>query len=66
MRPLGDARPAADAPTVDEQGTLYDALSAMLTGDSTEVVVTRDGNPVGVVSRSAIFDVPNEEAQASV
>jgi hypothetical protein len=38
----------------------------MLTGDSTEVVVIRDGTPVGVVSRSAIFDVPNEEAQASV
>jgi osmoprotectant transport system ATP-binding protein len=66
MRPLGDARPAAGAPTVGEGGTLYDALSAMLTADAAEVVVLRDGIPIGVVSRSAIFDVPNEEAQATV
>jgi osmoprotectant transport system ATP-binding protein len=66
MQPLGEARPAAGAPTVGEGGTLYDALSAMLTADSAEVVVVRDGTPIGVVSRSAIFDVPNEEAQAKV
>jgi osmoprotectant transport system ATP-binding protein len=38
----------------------------MLTADSAEVVVVKDGSPVGVVSRSAIFDVPNAQAQATV
>jgi len=66
MSPLGETRPTGEAPTVSEDGTLYDALSAMLTADSAEVVVVKDGNPVGVVSRSAIFDVPNEQAQATV
>ncbi|XVU25153.1 ABC transporter ATP-binding protein [Actinoplanes sp. CA-054009] len=47
---------AGDRPTVDITGTLHDALAAMLTVDSAEVVVVEDGRPVGVVSRSAIFD----------
>ncbi|MEV4346649.1 ABC transporter ATP-binding protein [Actinoplanes sp. NPDC049596] len=52
---------AGDRPTVELDGTLYDALAAMLTVDSTEVVVVEDGRPVGTVSRSAIFDTPAKE-----
>jgi osmoprotectant transport system ATP-binding protein len=66
VRPLGENPPAAGAPTVAIGGTLYDALAAMLTADATEVVVVDDGSPVGVITRTAIFDVPEEEARASV
>jgi osmoprotectant transport system ATP-binding protein len=34
----------------------------MLTADSLNVVVHQDGEPVGTVSRSAIFEVPNQDA----
>jgi hypothetical protein len=30
------------------------------------VIVEEDGTPIGTVSRSAIFEVPNEEAAAKV
>ena len=66
MRPLDADRPVDGLPTVDAGGTLYDALAVMLTSDSTEVAVLENGETVGVVSRAAIFDVPNQEAQASV
>jgi osmoprotectant transport system ATP-binding protein len=49
-------------PTVGADGTLYDALAAMLTSDSLNVVVVQDGRPIGTVSRSAIFEVPQQEA----
>ena len=49
---------AADRHTVDAAGTLYDALAAMLAADAPEVVVVEEGRPVGRVSRSAIFEVP--------
>jgi osmoprotectant transport system ATP-binding protein len=56
---------AGDGPTVDVRGTLYDALAVMLTADSTEVVVVEGDRPIGVISRAAIFDVPDQEARAS-
>jgi hypothetical protein len=34
----------------------------MLTADSLNVVVVDGDRPIGAVSRSAIFEVPNEEA----
>jgi osmoprotectant transport system ATP-binding protein len=37
----------------------------MLTGDSLNVVVVEDGKPVGAVSRSALFDAPDEPAPVS-
>jgi hypothetical protein len=33
----------------------------MLTVDTLHVVVVQDDRPVGTVSRSAIFEVPNEQ-----
>jgi osmoprotectant transport system ATP-binding protein len=65
MQPLGETRPLDDVPTVDADGSLYDALAAMLTADSPDVVVVRDGSPVGVIARSAIFDVPDREARTT-
>jgi osmoprotectant transport system ATP-binding protein len=62
MRPLGQIDEIDRLPTVPTTGTLYDALAAMLTVDSLNVVVTEDDRPVGTVSRSAIFEVPNAEA----
>ena len=53
-------------PAIEADGTLYDALAAMLTADSLNVVVNQDGKPIGTVSRSAIFEVPNQEAAAKV
>jgi osmoprotectant transport system ATP-binding protein len=53
-----DGVQTGDRPTVDVAGTLYDALAAMLTVDSAEVVVLDGGRPVGTVSRAAIFDTP--------
>jgi osmoprotectant transport system ATP-binding protein len=66
LRPLGQAEEIERLPTVPADGTLYDALAAMLTADSLHVVVVEDDKPVGTVSRSAIFEVPNHEAQARV
>jgi len=66
LRPLGQAEDIDRLPTVDADGTLYDALAAMLTADSLHVVAVENGRPVGTVSRSAIFEVPNQEAQARV
>ena len=62
LRPIGQVEEIDRLPTVDSDGTLYDALAAMLTADSLNVVVTEDGKPIGTVSRSAIFEVPNQEA----
>jgi osmoprotectant transport system ATP-binding protein len=61
MRPLGQIDEIDRLPTVPTTGTLYDALAAMLTVDSLNVVVVEEDRPVGTVSRSAIFEVPNEE-----
>jgi osmoprotectant transport system ATP-binding protein len=65
MRPLGKIQEIERLPTVDVSGTLHDALAAMLTSDSLNVVIVEDGKAVGTVSRSALFDVPNEEAAAT-
>jgi osmoprotectant transport system ATP-binding protein len=65
MRPLGQIEEIERLPTVDISGTLHDALAVMLTGDSLNVVVLEDGKPAGTVSRSALFDVPAEEATAA-
>jgi osmoprotectant transport system ATP-binding protein len=65
MRPIGQIEDIDRLPTVDVSGTLHDALAVMLTGDSLNVVVLENGEPVGAVSRSALFDVPNEEAAAT-
>jgi osmoprotectant transport system ATP-binding protein len=62
LRPVGGIEDLARLPRVPATGTLYDALAAMLTVDSLNVVVEEDGNPIGTVSRSAIFEVPNQEA----
>jgi osmoprotectant transport system ATP-binding protein len=62
LRPPGQAEDTGRLPTVDAGGTLYDALAAMLTADSLHVVAVEDGRPIGTVSRSAIFEVPNQEA----
>ena len=61
MRPLGKVESIDRLPTVEVGGTLYDALAAMLTADALNVVVM-DGKPIGTVSRSAIFEVPNAAA----
>jgi osmoprotectant transport system ATP-binding protein len=60
MRPVGRVEDIDRLPTVDVDGTLYDALAAMLTADALNVVVVRGGEPIGTVSRSAIFEVPNK------
>ncbi|MFI7596780.1 ABC transporter ATP-binding protein [Actinoplanes sp. NPDC049681] len=64
MRPIGQIEEIERLPTVDADGTLYDALAAMLTSDALNVVAVEDGVPVGTVSRSLLFDVPNKEAPA--
>ena len=64
MRPIGQIEDIERLPTVPVSGTLYDALAVMLTIDSLNVVVEDDGTPIGTVSRSAIFEVPNEDATA--
>jgi osmoprotectant transport system ATP-binding protein len=66
MRPIGQVEDIERLPTVAVTGTLYDALAAMLTVDSLNVVVEEDGKPIGTVSRSSIFEVPNQEAAARV
>ena len=65
MRPVGQIEEIERLPAVDVAGTLYDALAAMLTSDSLNVVVVEDGKPVGTVSRSALFDVPNAGGRAA-
>ena len=62
MRPVGRVEDIERLPTVPAGGTLYDALAAMLTVDSLNVVVVEGDRPIGAVSRSAIFEVPNEAA----
>jgi osmoprotectant transport system ATP-binding protein len=62
MRPVGAVEDVDRPPKVPANGTLYDALAAMLTADSLNVVVVDGDRPIGTVSRSAIFEVPNEEA----
>jgi len=62
LRPLGQTDDIDRLPRVASTGTLYDALGAMLTADSLNVVVVDGERPIGTVSRSAIFEVPNEEA----
>ena len=65
MRSIGQIEEIERLPTVDASATLYDALAAMLIGDSLNVVVVEDGKPVGAVSRSALFDAPHREAAAT-
>jgi osmoprotectant transport system ATP-binding protein len=36
---------------------MYDALAAMLTCDALHVLVTDDGEPVGTVARSSVFEM---------
>ena len=62
MRPLGGVEDVDRLPTAPAGGTLYDALAAMLTVDALNVVVVDGDRPIGTVSRSAIFEVPNETA----
>jgi osmoprotectant transport system ATP-binding protein len=62
MRPLGGVEDISRLPTVAADGTLYDALAAMLTVDALNVVVLDGDRPIGAISRSAIFEVPNEAA----
>ncbi|BFU41950.1 ABC transporter ATP-binding protein [Krasilnikovia sp. MM14-A1004] len=71
MRPLAGTEDVERLPSVADSATMYDALAAMLTGDSLNVVVTSEGRPIGTVSRSAIFAapdgaVPDDQAQAPV
>jgi osmoprotectant transport system ATP-binding protein len=62
MRPIGQIEDIDRLPKVASNGTLYDALAAMLTVDALNIVVVDGDRSVGTVSRSAIFEVPNEEA----
>ncbi|MEV6600516.1 ATP-binding cassette domain-containing protein [Actinoplanes sp. NPDC051346] len=64
MRPVGQIEDIERLPTVDAAGTLYDALAVMLTSDALNVVAMENGTPVGTISRSLLFDVPNREAAA--
>ncbi|AGL21378.1 ABC transporter ATP-binding protein [Actinoplanes sp. N902-109] len=64
MRPLGHVEEVDRLPTVGVDGTLYDALSVMLTSDSLNVIVVEDGKPVGSISRSALFDGTAGDAPA--
>jgi osmoprotectant transport system ATP-binding protein len=64
VRPLGQMEDVDRLPSVDIDGTMYDALAAMLTVDARHVLVTDRGAPVGTVSRSAIFEAPVQEAPA--
>jgi len=64
VTPVRDAMTANGAttvdgrPTVDVDGTLYDALAGMLASGVPEIVVVEGGKPVGVVSRASIFGNP--------
>jgi osmoprotectant transport system ATP-binding protein len=61
-----DVAVADGRPTVAADGTLYDALAAMLAADAAEVVVADGEHPIGLVTRTAIFHVPEPETEASV
>jgi osmoprotectant transport system ATP-binding protein len=58
ISPLEAGATANGRPTVHADGTLYDALAAMLAADSAEVVVLDGDRPAGLVTRAAIFHVP--------
>ncbi|GIF11205.1 osmoprotectant transport system ATP-binding protein [Actinoplanes teichomyceticus] len=64
VTPVRDVMTAPDSaavdgrPTVDVSATLHDALAVMLTEDTPAVLVTEDGNPVGQVTRAAVFEAP--------
>ncbi|TDC82335.1 ATP-binding cassette domain-containing protein [Micromonospora sp. KC606] len=53
------APPAADAglPTLELGGSAYDALAAMLTAGAEAVLLTEDGEPVGVLDRSRVLEL---------
>jgi osmoprotectant transport system ATP-binding protein len=55
LRPVGSGHDVDRLPTVPADGTLYDALAAMLTADALHVVVRDRDHVVGTVSRSAVF-----------
>ncbi|MEV7621965.1 ATP-binding cassette domain-containing protein [Actinoplanes sp. NPDC089786] len=59
LRPLGRVEDLERLPAVSADGTLYDALAAMLTADALNVLAVENDKPVGTVSRSAIFEAPN-------
>ena len=59
LRPLGRVEDIERLPAVSADGTLYDALAAMLTADALNVLAVENDKPVGTVSRSAIFEAPN-------
>ncbi|MGK5743224.1 ABC transporter ATP-binding protein [Micromonospora sp. URMC 103] len=46
-----------EAPTVPLGGSAYDALAAMLTSAADRVVVTDEGQPVGVLDRRRLLDL---------
>src|SRR5690349_1165530 len=50
MVAIESAATKAGGPTVDAEGTLYDALAVMLASDAPEVVVVEEGKNVGVVT----------------
>jgi osmoprotectant transport system ATP-binding protein len=56
LRPVGAGHDVDALPSVPASGTLYDALSAMLTVDTLHVAVRDGDRVVGTVSRSAIFE----------
>ncbi|MEV0721286.1 ATP-binding cassette domain-containing protein [Micromonospora purpureochromogenes] len=55
LAPLPGA--TADLPAVPLGGSAYDALAAMLTTGSEAVMVTADGEPVGVLSRARVLEL---------
>ncbi|HEU4425031.1 MAG TPA: ATP-binding cassette domain-containing protein [Pilimelia sp.] len=64
MRPASEADDLSGVPSVPRTATLYDALAAMLNVAAPHVVV-RDGDaPVGVTTRSAIFEARNADSAA--
>jgi osmoprotectant transport system ATP-binding protein len=65
-RPVEAGRQVSELPVVDADGSLYDALAVMLTSDASEVVAVEGDAPVGVVSRTSIFEVPGRQAEATV
>ena len=63
MSPAPAGATANGRPTVNADGTLYDALAAMLAADSPEVAVVADEQVVGLLTRTSIFE---PEAGATV
>ncbi|HET9516385.1 MAG TPA: ABC transporter ATP-binding protein, partial [Actinoplanes sp.] len=64
VRPLRQVADVDKLPTVPIDGTMYDALAAMLTSDALHVLVEDAGRRVGTVSRSAIFAAGSVSAVA--